>query len=108
MNPLDLLIWSIFMGSGAVGLTVILRNAPVIRGWVQAAKKPWACNVCMPLYMTAGMAIPLLMLQDWRYLWAYPGGYALAYIVLEKMSRPPPGPPKIPADFFTDDEEEGT
>ena len=107
MSPLDLLTWSLFAGLGAVGLTVIIRHAPIIRGWVQAAKKPWACNVCMPLYMTALMVVgPLIQSHDWCYLWAYPGGYAFAYIVLEKMSRPPPGPPKIPKEFLT--EEEGT
>lgn len=98
----ELLWWSLLAGLGAVGLTTILRNTPGIRGLVQQAKKPWACNVCMPLYTTAAMlAVPVLATGRWDYLLAYPAGYAVGWLVLEKMSRPPPGPPPdfdLPAD----------
>jgi hypothetical protein len=91
----ELLSWAALGGLGAVGLTTILRNAPVVRGWVQEAKKPWACNVCMPLYTSAAMiAVPIWRTGDWSYAAAFPAAYALGYIGLEQMSRPP-GPPPV-------------
>ncbi len=94
-EPQDLVWWSLLAGLGAVGLTTILRNAPVIRGWVQEAKKPWACNICMPLYTTAALlAVPIWRTGDWDYALAYPAAYAVGYLVLDQMSRPP-GPPNI-------------
>ena len=104
----ELVLWSLLAGIGAVGLTTILRNAPVIRGWVQAAKKPWACNVCMPVYTVAALlGLPVWWHQDWRYVAAYPAAYALANVVLDKLSRPH-GPPPLPEKMFPDDLEEGS
>jgi hypothetical protein len=49
----------------------------------------------MPLYTTAAiLAVPVVRTGQWDYLLAYPAGYAVAYLTLEKMSRPP-GPPNI-------------
>jgi hypothetical protein len=105
-TPAELLLWSLLAGVGAAGLTVLVRNAPGIRGLVAEAKKPWACNVCMPLYAVAAMlAVPIYQTGDWSYVMAYPAGYEVAYWTLQQMSRPP-GPPQIPDSFFTDGEEE--
>lgn len=95
-TPLDILLWTGIAGLGAVGLTVIIRNTPGITSLVQQAKKPWACNVCMPLYTSAAMvALPWWWTGDWHYAAAYPGAYALAYTMLERMSRPPGPPPQF-------------
>lgn len=98
----DLLWWSLLAGLGSVGLTVILRNAPVINRWVAEAKKPWACNVCMPLYTSAALlAVPVTQSGDMRYAMAFPASYALSYLILQHSSKPP-GPPKIPDEFFNE------
>jgi hypothetical protein len=101
MLPAQDILWlSALSALGSVGLTIIIRNAPVVRGWVAEAKKPWACNVCMPFYTSAAMiAIPVTQSGDWRYATAFPATYALAYLLLENMSKPP-GPPQIPKEFF--------
>jgi hypothetical protein len=97
----ELVWWSLLAGVGAVGLTTIVRNAPVVRGWVQEAKKPWACNECMPLYTVAAMlAIPIYQTGNWGYAAAYLPGYAVANVALKRMSRPP-GPPNIPKEFLS-------
>jgi hypothetical protein len=96
LDVAELLGWSVLGGLGAVGLTTILRNAPIVRGWVQEMKKPWACNVCMPLYTSAAIiAVPIIQTGEWDYALAYPAAYALGYLVLEKMARPPGPPPRF-------------
>jgi hypothetical protein len=93
--------WSLVGGLGAVGLTTIVRNAPVVRDWVQEAKKPWACNDCMPLYTVAAiLAIPIYQTGNWDYALAYLPGYAVANITLKQMSKPP-GPPRIPPEMLS-------
>jgi hypothetical protein len=100
MNPLDLIFWSVLLALSAVGLTVLVRNIPIIAGLVMEAKKPWACNVCMSLYSSAFAVSMLgLWLGNWHYGVVYLPVYALTLIVLERMARPP-GPPNIPAEFF--------
>jgi endonuclease/exonuclease/phosphatase (EEP) superfamily protein YafD len=107
VSPLDALLSSILTALGAVGLTTIVRNAPVVRGWVQEAKKPWACNVCMPLYTVAALLLwPALAVQSWSGWHAVVpfAAYGLANLLLDQMSKPP-GPPHIPADFFKGEDE---
>lgn len=101
--PYDLLMWALLSGLGAVGLTIILRNAPVVRGWVRDGRKPWACNVCMPLYTAAALlSVAIWWAGDWSYAVAYPGAYAVGYMALDRITRPPAGPPpELPMD--TDD-----
>lgn len=98
---LDILVWALLSAAGAVGLTIILRNAPGIRNLVSQAKKPWACNDCMPLYTVPVMlAVPIWQTGDWNYLIAYLPAYALANVALKRMGRPP-GPPHIPKEFLS-------
>lgn len=87
---LQTLYTAVFVALSSVALAVILRNAPVIRTWVWEMKKPWACNVCLPLYLCA-VVVGFLWLRsrDSSVLLSYLPGYALAYITLETMSRPP-------------------
>lgn len=108
MSPLDLLLWSFLVALAATGLTIILRNAPVIRGWMFELRKPWACNVCMPLYTSAALLAPMAyQTRDWSLGFVYLGAYFLSHITLEGMSRPPAaGPPPIPQLLDLDDIEE--
>lgn len=109
MNPLDLLLWSLLTAFGATGLTIILRNAPIIRRWVFDLRKPWACNVCMPLYT---IAVVLLVTPTHLRGWAshalvFLAAYLLSHLILEVMSRPPAsGPPTIPRLLDLDDTED--
>jgi len=109
MFVFELLAWSLYSALASVALTVIVRNAPVIRGLVARAKKPWACNVCMPLYTNAVVAAGVvLVMGDWRLAAASLPGYILANIGLDKMSRPPAGgpPPLLPLDSGDEDEDD--
>lgn len=87
---LETLYTSIFVALSAIALTVILRNAPIIRGWVFEMKKPWACNICMPLY-TCAVVVGGLFYQhrDENVFWAYLPAYTLTFIALEAMSKAP-------------------
>lgn len=105
---LDVLLWSAVLTLSSVGLTIIVRNAPWVRDQVQEMRKPWACNVCMPLYTGAVLcgAAWYATRCDWRMLSAtYLPAYALTNIVLDRLARPP-GPPLIPAEFLGSDEED--
>lgn len=95
----ETLLQSVHAALSAVALTIILRNAPIIRGWVQDMKKPWACNVCMPIY-TCALSVALLYVRsgDVWVLLSYLPSYVLAHFALEASSRPP-NKPFIPPDF---------
>lgn len=101
MIIIDALLMSALVATAATGLTVILRHAPIIRGWVFEMKKPWACNVCMPLY-TCAVVLSTLVWKNPQPIHAVVAlaAYTLSHVFLEAMSRPPPeGPPS-----FTDEE----
>jgi hypothetical protein len=107
VSALDFLLWSLLYALAATGLTLILRNAPVIRGWVQEMKKPWACNLCMPLYTSAAIIAPAAYYsRDGRYGLVYLATYLLSHLMLEKMARPP-GPPPIPTSLLLDMDDDG-
>lgn len=87
---LETLLTSIVVALSSVGLTVILRNAPIIRRWVFEMKKPWACNICMPLYTCAAVVGVLFYLhRDLSVFLSYLPAYALAFMTLEAIARPP-------------------
>lgn len=101
----ETILTSVFVALCAVALTVILRNAPVIRTWVWEMKKPWACNVCLPLYLCAAVVGGLFLKQrNLDVLLAYLPGYALSYLTLEAMARPPRDLPSIAELRDTEDE----
>lgn len=100
----ETLFQSLYVALSVVALAIILRNAPVIRGWVQEAKKPWACNVCLPLYLCAVVVGGLYVLsKDAAVLLSYLPSYALSYIVLEKLARPVGEAPFVPPEFRDDE-----
>lgn len=85
---------ALIVALSTVALTVILRNAPVIRDWVDQLKKPWACNVCLPLYLCALSTGALYFYSpwDWTIVYAYLPAYALSYLILEKFLNRPTAP----------------
>lgn len=86
----ETLFTSVFVALSAVALAIILRNAPLIRVWVREMKKPWACNVCLPLYLCAVVVGCLwLLTHDPHVFLAYLPAYALTFMTLEKLARPP-------------------
>lgn len=86
---LETLFQSLYVALSAVALAVILRNAPVISTWVSQMRKPWACNVCLPLYLCGLCVLGLVFIKGVWALLAYLPAYAISYLTLEKMSRPP-------------------
>jgi hypothetical protein len=90
------LVWACVVTLAATALTVIVRNAPWVRDRVDEAKKPWACNVCMPLYTCAVVAGGLwLLLGRWEFALTYLPAYALTKGVLDKLAAPPGAPPPM-------------
>jgi len=93
---LAVLMWACIVTLAATALTIIVRNAPWVRDRVDEAKKPWACNVCMPLYTCAVAAGGLCaLLGRWEYALTYLPAYALTKVVLDKLSEPPGEPPML-------------
>lgn len=106
MPIVDSVFWILAVALSSVGLTVIVRNAPLIRGLVMQAKKPWACNVCMPLYTCAVFtALSVFVTRTaLQHVFTFFAAYALAYLILERASRPPGPPPTLPQLMGDDDE----
>jgi hypothetical protein len=101
----EILVQGIVLAFSVVGMTVILRNAPIIRTWVFQMKKPWACNVCLPLWLCGGaLAFMLGFTQKLSFIFVFLPGYALSYMILEAMARPPKMP-FIPAEFDIEEPE---
>lgn len=94
MNPLSIILWSVLLSCASTALTNILRALPLIRDWVFEMKKPWACNVCMPIYTCAVLAVAAV-LQEPQLLSticaAYLPAYLLSNISLDALARPPAG-----------------
>lgn len=104
MNAVETLFRSLLIALSSVGLAIILRNAPVIKNWVQEMKKPWACNVCLPLYLCFVMVgVFYGVSRDATVLLAYLPAYAMSYVILEKLARPP-GPLHIPHSLMEPDD----
>lgn len=93
---LETLLTSVFVALSAVALAVILRNAPIIRTWVFEMRKPWACNVCFPLYLCSVVVGGLFyQSRDLHVFLTYLPGYALSFMTLEAIARPPAVPPSF-------------
>lgn len=99
----ETLFQSLLVALSSVALAVILRNAPIIRDWVEQLKKPWACNVCLPLYLCAICTGGLYAVtRDLKTLLAYLPAYAITFVILERFARPQSAP-VIPAEFMDGD-----
>ncbi len=102
------LVWACVVTLAATALTIIVRNAPWVRDRVNEAKKPWACNVCMPIYTCAAAAGGLcVLLGRWEFGLTYLPAYALTKVVLDKLAEPPGEPPPmlVPEDSEDDAED---
>lgn len=53
----DILVLSLWMGLSAASTTILIRYAPTMQKRVQEGQKPIACDVCMSLWTTLGMAL---------------------------------------------------
>jgi hypothetical protein len=78
---------AVLLGATSAGLTVMVRAMPFVARWVDAGKKPWACDVCMTLWVTAALAAE----TAWHYgdatlLTAFGPAYPWAMWVLRKIT----------------------
>ncbi len=98
-------VWAVVIAFAATALTIIVRNAPVVDDWVLEMKKPWACNVCMPLYTCALIVAGLCWLNESLiFLLSYLPAYLVSKALLDKAAEPPT---KIPEMFLRASEEYG-
>lgn len=98
-------VWAVVIAFAATALTVIVRNAPVIQRWVFEMRKPWACNVCMPLYTCALLVGGLCWLHESLiFMLSYLPAYLVSKALLDRMAEAP-NDPEIPAMFHTASEE---
>lgn len=104
-NAIDALLWTVFMSLASVAFVIIVRNAPFVRGWVAAAKRPWSCNICMPLYVCAALTgVVFYVSRDLSAVIYYLPTYTLTHFILEYMSKAP-SEPFIPTDLLDLDDD---
>lgn len=48
---LRMLVAIVWIALSSVGITALVRSAPPFRGWVEAKKKPWSCDICMGFWV---------------------------------------------------------
>lgn len=96
MDPFNIMLWAIILGATSAGMTVALRALPTIYRWVEAKKKPWACDRCMTFWTTGLLGIALATWQhnNWLVLVCGPA-YPWALWVLCRITDPK-GPPTLP------------
>lgn len=98
LEVLDLLLMALLVGLSSAGLTIVVRHAPFIRGWVERGIKPWACDVCMTFW---GVLIftAALQLKEPQALWVWFVSYTIGKYSLRKLTDPEGVPPGlIPSD----------
>lgn len=96
---LELFILALLIGLSSAGATVVIRQAPFIRGWTAANVKPWACDICMTFWCTLiGTAVAQTVL-DSRALVVWFVAYTIGKYSLRKLTDPEGVPPGlIPSD----------
>ena len=91
LDPARLLSLAALVGATAVGLTLVVRRAPVISSWVAAGIKPWACNLCCATWSTLALSVAAaLLLGDAWTLLAWLPAIAIATWGLHQADPPPP------------------
>jgi len=56
LDPGSVLELSALLAATAVGLTLVVRRAPGVWGWVRDGRKPWACNLCCATWSTLALS----------------------------------------------------
>jgi hypothetical protein len=83
---------------GAVGLTIVLRAVRPFSTWNEQGVKPWSCDLCMSVWMTAlclaiGAATERVTVLEAFFLWM--PAFACAYGMIQRIVPPPMGGPPI-------------
>lgn len=85
----DLLLVAVFCGTTAAGFIVAVRALPFVNRWVKAAKKPWACDVCMSFWSTGAAALVWSgIVGDYTLLYAAGPAYPVTMWVLRQITAP--------------------
>jgi hypothetical protein len=96
IQPLPILLWALLVGATAAGMIVALRVMPGIRGLVKEGKKPWACDICMPVWTVGPLTALLAWWQNDVLLICVAGpAYPLAMWLLRRLTDPPEHPPLL-------------
>lgn len=99
MEALDPGTWlslAALVAATAVGLTLVVRRAPIVSGWVAADVKPWACNLCCATWSTLALTVAAAAIAgDARALVAWLPAVAIATWGLHQAA--PPAPPDLDA-----------
>jgi len=103
IQPLTILLWAVIVGATSAGITVALRGLPWVYRQVEAAKKPWACDICMSFWTTGllGLGLAAWAWNAW-YLVVCGPAYPWAVWVLCKINEPPGPPPTLPLEDSED------
>ncbi len=87
MDPLVIILWALLLGATAAGMVASVRKLGPIARRVEAAQKPWACDICMCFWTIllwgAGLAA---WQQDPALVVCCGPGYAWALWVLRKIT----------------------
>jgi hypothetical protein len=92
----DLFFRVILVGLSAAGLVVFLRALPLVQRLVREQKKPWACDVCMSFWSTFLLTSATFHFDGGLALAAAAPGFAVALLVLRKLTEPLRLPPNLP------------
>lgn len=94
----EVLLWALFIGPTAAGVTVAFRALPWVAELVLARRKPWACDVCMSFWSTL-LVVAFAGVSDPGAVLSFGPGFPLALLVLRKLTeplRPPPVEKPLP------------
>jgi hypothetical protein len=86
------LLSALWLGASSAGLTLVLRYAPGLSKINDRGTRPLACDVCMSLWTTLILWI-LAYGYDAVPLLAWPPSFAVAKLVLTRISDPVSAPP---------------
>ena len=102
LNPQLISLWAFLLGATAAGCTAAVRRLPPIDRRVQAAKKPWACDICMCFWTTVLLGtVAAAASQDPILVVCCGPAYPWSLWVLRKITDPVGPPPMLLED--TDD-----
>jgi hypothetical protein len=92
------LLAAVFCGLGAVGLTLVLREAPPIARWNEAGVKPWACDLCMSFWCSAiclVVAAAAGEINPPQAFFSWMPAFVIAFAIVQRVRPVPMGGPPI-------------